>query len=458
MISTALRHSWPDLFFGISRYLMVALVIACFCLPSFATTAPTITPGSGVYASPYSSATITGDSGATFYYTTDGSTPTTSSTVYNPTTGVPLSSINTIKAVASLSGVLSTVTTALIDNDSSTIAVPRSGLVLWLKPEYITVSGSNVTQWTDFSGVGNNATQVTGANQPTLVSNSLFGYNGVSFNGTSSYLNLPSYLTNLTSGVSIFTMASPNTSSTAKTFITSSSSGTSDLVSLQTNGTTATLNANNGATTSSVTTPSLALTTGVYQEVDATEGANVGSITVNGISSVSGVAQNLNNIARPVNYIGTDNAKTSTSYWGGKVVEVLVYGRAVTVSERANIAAYLASRYQLANSIVTPVPIFSVSTSTLAGPSQLAIAAGPNATIYATQDGTTPTTASPVVTAPLNIYYTQTVKAIAVANGISSTVVSNTYTLDSTRWPAPSASDSAPLQINLQLPTTAVPQ
>jgi hypothetical protein len=63
-----------------------------------------------------------------------------------------------------------------------------------------------------------------------------------------------------------------------------------------------------------------------------------------------------------------------------------------------------------------------------------------------------------VYTGPVLIYYTQTLKALAVNNGISSTVASATYTLNATQWPAPSATDTTPLQINLQLPTTAIPQ
>ncbi len=49
-------------------------------------------------------------------------------------------------------------------------------------------------------------------------------------------------------------------------------------------------------------------------------------------------------------------------------------------------------------------------------------------------------------------------KAISIKAGISSTVATSTLTLNATRWPAPSATDLRPLQLNLQLPTTAIPQ
>jgi hypothetical protein len=49
------------------------------------------------------------------------------------------------------------------------------------------------------------------------------------------------------------------------------------------------------------------------------------------------------------------------------------------------------------------------------------------------------------------------IKAIAVINGVESSVASATYTLNSTQFPAP-GSTSTPVQLNLQLPTVAIPQ
>jgi hypothetical protein len=51
-----------------------------------------------------------------------------------------------------------------------------------------------------------------------------------------------------------------------------------------------------------------------------------------------------------------------------------------------------------------------------------------------------------------------TLKAISVKNGISSSVSSATYTLDSATWPAPDAGDPTVLNLNIQVPTTTAPQ
>jgi Chitobiase/beta-hexosaminidase C-terminal domain len=63
---------------------------------------PTFSPVAGSYTGPQSVAISTTTTGATIYYTTDGSTPTTSSAVYS--TPITVSTSQTIKAIGVLSG------------------------------------------------------------------------------------------------------------------------------------------------------------------------------------------------------------------------------------------------------------------------------------------------------------------------------------------------------------------
>ncbi len=445
-------------FKSLTQVFSLLVMSLALSLPAHATTAPTITPPTGVYSTYQSTATITADTGATIYYTTDGSTPVVGvSPVYS--TPIALADPMTIKAIASLSGVNSTVTTAYIQSDPNTLPVPRTGLQLWLKSDYGPITtGSNVTQWSDLSGatVANNATQATSTKQPTLVSGAINGYSAVNFNGTSQYFSLTSGLGDLTSGYSAFAVIKP-ANTTAAFIVTSGNTGPADQVSLQTTNTQGQFNAYNGTTASSVVTSPGALTLNKFQLLDAVHnGAASATVSVNSIASQTGTVQNLINTSRTQNYVGANN--TITSWWKGQIAELLVYSRGVTTSEQASIEAYLSSRYQFATATVTPTPILSVATSTLTAPTSVAISSVPTATVYITLDGTTPTTSSPVYTGPVLIYYTQTLKALAVNNGISSTVASATYTLNATQWPAPSATDTTPLQINLQLPTTAIPQ
>ncbi|MBK8224140.1 MAG: chitobiase/beta-hexosaminidase C-terminal domain-containing protein [Candidatus Obscuribacter sp.] len=435
----------------------VALIL-CFMPAAHATDAPNITPGTGVYSTVQSTATITAQSGATIYYTVNGSQPDHSSTVYSAP--ISLSGPVTIKALAYLSGVDSTVTTANIQSDPNTLPVPRNGLSLWLKSDFgLSLSGTAVTGWSDLSGATtpNDASQATSGNRPAYVSSAINGFPGVSFNGTSQYLTLANGLTDLTSGFACFGVLKPAATSAGTVFY-SGSSGPSDTVSLQTNNSQATFTAYNGSTSSSLSTGSSALTFNKFQTLDAVHSSLASaSMTVNSVQAASGTVQNLANVSRTLNFVGSSS--TSSGFWTGEIAELLVYSRTVTTSEQAAIEAYLASRYQINTAISTPDPVLSVGTSTLTGPTEVAIASVDGASVYYTLDGSTPDpSSSPSYTGPVNIAYSQTLKAIAVVHGIQSSVVSATYTLDSTKWPAPSSSDTRPLQLNLQLPTTAIPQ
>jgi hypothetical protein len=107
----------------------------------------------------------------------------------------------------------------------------------------------------------------------------------------------------------------------------------------------------------------------------------------------------------------------------------------------------------------TAPPIISVPSGTLDSPTQVAIAGVTGSTVYLTLDGvTTPTTSSPVYVRPIRVNYSLTIKAIALLGGVSSTVSSATYTLNSVRWPAPNPADASSLKINLQLPTNGIPK
>ena len=88
-----------------------------FALPAIE--APTFSPAQGTYSQAQSVALSCGTAGATIYYTTDGSTPTTSSSVYSSPIAVATS--KTIKAIAVKDGQSSSVATT-----SYVIALPRT--------------------------------------------------------------------------------------------------------------------------------------------------------------------------------------------------------------------------------------------------------------------------------------------------------------------------------------------
>jgi hypothetical protein len=165
----------------------------------------------------------------------------------------------------------------------------------------------------------------------------------------------------------------------------------------------------------------------------------------------------MNNVVtgtRTSNFIGQSSSKGS--FYPGKISELLLFSTNLSNQQITAISAALLQKYQIQTQSPES-PIISVSTGTLSGPTQVAIATQPGTATYITRDGTTPTTSSEVYCGrPITINYSQTIKAIAVKNGISSSVASATYTLDSTQWPAPNPADMTAPSINLQLPVPSI--
>jgi hypothetical protein len=86
---------------------------------------PTFSPPPGTYTSAQTVHLADATPGATIYYTLDGSTPTTSSTVYNDATPISVAVTTTIKAIAAAPGLLnSSVATGIYTIQPPTAATP----------------------------------------------------------------------------------------------------------------------------------------------------------------------------------------------------------------------------------------------------------------------------------------------------------------------------------------------
>ncbi len=420
--------------------------------------APTISPAAGTYTSTQTVTLSTTSIGAQIYYTTNGSTPTTSSTLY--TAPFTLTNTATVKAIAAQSFGTSSVSAALIVIDENTAGITTSGLLAWYRAD-IGVnlgSGSNVASWTDVSGNGNIASQTTSSNQPTLITNAANGYPAINFNPSSSaqYLNMPSGFANFTAGTNLFVVTKPTTANPAfLLYFGNSGTDTSSFGLAEAGSTSGRFHVTNSSGTFSSISGSNALIENQYQLFEATQNSSgLATIYTNAVQQVQSTINIIPNVTRSACTIGTGEYYS----YQGLIAEILVYNTNLTTTQRAAIEGYLIAKYQFNNQYPT-APIFSTATSSPSGPIQVAIAAQPNATIYYTLDGTTPTTSSSVYSGPISIYYTQTLKAMAnFSNGNQSSVTSATYTLNSTQWPAPNPSDPTPLQIYLQLPTNSVPQ
>lgn len=420
--------------------------------------APVISPGSGIYTTGQS-ITIASTPGTNIYYTTDGSTPTTGSTLY--TGPFSVGSTVTVKAIATGSGYqTSPVATANIQIDMTTLGVPKGGLLVWLRSDTgLITSGNNVITWTDVSGNKNDASQSNSINRPTVIDGALNNFPTVSFipGANGQFLQFNANFNDFTDGISMFVVCeTSNVLIAGARIVDMDAPAGGQNISLYGYDSTSIVFFS-GSTVQYVLSPN-GLTLGQYQLQEAIQnGSNSASIWTNGVFGAQATMQNLPNTARTVNSIGRYGL--GGYYFNGKISEILIYKKGLTAAQRSNVEAYLMQRYQLLNVGSTPAaPVFSVTSgTTFPSPSQVAIAGLTNATVYYTTDGSTPTTSSFVYTGPINVSYSQTLKAIAVLNGVSSSVSTASYTLNPTNWPAPDPGDPTPLQINVELPPNAAP-
>jgi hypothetical protein len=229
---------------------------------------------------------------------------------------------------------------------------PLNGLAVWLRADAGTViNGSGLSQWMDQSGNNRNATQSTGASQPTLVNGVINGRPVVRFDGVNDFLtfNLP---VNGLSTMSLLLVAA-NTqnqnggesgSERAALFWNETAGwGTVFLTPFQSSvnsrfGTTQVENRNNylrPVSSGSSFTLSTAIKNGTTDSlyVNGTQVLNTGGKlpTIAGCQSVANVGR------------GYDN----DTFFAGDIAEILIYNRALTITERQQAEQLLINKYGL---------------------------------------------------------------------------------------------------------------
>jgi hypothetical protein len=132
---------------------------------TIAVVAPAFTPGAGTYDQPQTVALNTPTSGARIYFTTDGSTPTTTSPMY--TAPISVTRTTTIRAIGAASGMAnSTVSSATYTLKAATPTFNPAG-GSYLLPQLISISsaspGTTIYYTTDGSTPTTASTQYTGS-------------------------------------------------------------------------------------------------------------------------------------------------------------------------------------------------------------------------------------------------------------------------------------------------------
>jgi Chitobiase/beta-hexosaminidase C-terminal domain len=345
---------------------------------------PTFSPGGGTYSAAQTVAISTTTPSATIYYTTDGSTPTTGSAVYSAP--ITVSVTKTVKAIAATDGS----STNLVGSASYTIS-PQTTSAPTFSPaggtyssaQMVTISTATPSATIYYTTDGSTPTTnsrvysapITVSATKTVKAIAASTGSSTSAPVSASYtINLPAATPTFSPGGGTYGVAQTVTISTATPSAT---------IYYTTNGSAPT-------TSSSVYTGPITVTTS--ETVEAIAVASAYSISGTGSGSYSinlPVAPNLPPAATPTFFVA-----------GG------TYGSAQAVT--------------ISSATLSTIKHMAGTRASMTSP----------ATIYYTTDGSMPTTSSQVYTRPISVSATETVKAIAVAIGYSTSAVgSASYTI-----------------------------
>lgn len=421
----------------VNRHLWLAGAMALLATPALAATVatPTFSPAGGTYSAPQYVTISTRTSGARIHYTTNGATPTTSSTVYAGPVAVTVTT--TLKAIAVRAGYTnSTVATATYTIAAATPVIsPPSGAVNAPPTVTITDATPGAAIYYTLDGTTPTTSSISYAGPFTVAGVSTIkavaaapGY-ATSAVATATYSYVAaapqispaggSYgapqvvtLSDVTPGATIYYTTNGKTPTTASTvysgpFAVSSATTVKALAAAPGFANSAVASA---AYTFVAATPEFSPAAGAFGAPlvvtisDATPGAAV-YYTTNGTTPTTSSAR----YSGPLTLTGTTTVK------------------AIAAAPGYTTSAVASATYTIVPP--APAPTLTPLPGSYPGPQVVVIAdAAPGAQIHFTVDGTTPTELSPLYAAPIPVAGTTVLQAIAVAPGyVPSGVAGGTY-------------------------------
>ena len=407
---------------------------------------PTFSPGAGSYG-PAQTVTISSStSGATIYYTTNGTTPTTASTQY--TAPITVSSSETVEALAVKTGYTNSAIGSAAYVINGTVATPTFSPAAGTYGPAQTVTISSVTSGTTIYYTTNGTTPTTSSTQytaPITVSssetvealavktgytNSAVGSAAYVINGT---VATPTFspaagsygpaqtvtISSATSGATIYYTTNgttPTTSSTQYTApITVSTSETVKALAVKTGYTNSAIGSAAYVINGTVATPTFSPVAGTYSSSQ--------TVTISSTTSGTTIYYTTN---------GTTPTTSSTQYTAPITVSTSETVKALAVKIGYTNSAIGSAAYVINGTVATPT--FSPAAGSY-GPAQTVTISTTTsgATIYYTTNGTTPTTSSTQYTAPITVSVSDTVKALAVKSGYTNSAIgSAAYVINGT--------------------------
>ncbi len=378
---------------------------------------PTIGGALGGFYTSTQTVTLTGQPGEAIYYTTDGSTPTTSSTVY--TGPITVSSTETIKAIGTQSGYTTSAVGSATYTIETTANFSQSNLVAWYRADQCSPVSGSISSWPDLSGKNNTLSDATVTWQPVQSTNVLNGQSVLHFSHSpGTYMTAPDNSTLDPNTITYFMVM--RTTGTGTGRILDKSSGSSGY-SLRFSSITAPTTYINASTASG------SLASNTWGLLETKYDGNTISFYVNGTlttTALSGDADLYNISVEPRVYYQRGTPPDAD------VAEVLIFNTALSDTVRHNVEAYLHQRYGVGTQPPTVTPTFSVTPALYSSAQTVTLTGQPGETIYYTTDGSTPTTSSTVYTGPITTAGSiETINAIGTQSGyVTSSIGSATYT------------------------------
>jgi hypothetical protein len=406
-------------------------------------TTPTFSLASGSYNGAQTVAIADSTTGSAIYYTTNGTTPTTSSTKYSA--AIQVSVTETIRAIAVRSGytnsavataaytisdVVDTPTFSLVSgtyNGAQTVTLhdATAGVAIY----YTTNGKSPTTASTLYTAAikvaatetlhaiavlknYKNSSVATAAYTITYVTDApTFSLKTGTYSGPQTVT-----LTDATLGATIYYTSNGSAPTTASTkyvgAIKVSKSETIHAIAVLKNYKNSMDVAADYTITYVAATPVFSLANGTY---DGTQTVTIGDATAG-----AAIYYTMN---------GNTPTKASTKYSVPFKVSTSETVHAIAVAKDYTNSAVATAQYKIVTVVATPT--FSHATGTYASAIPVAIRdTTADTTIYYTVDGTTPTTASKKYTAAITVSASETIQAIAVRAGMTNSVVAKeTYTI-----------------------------
>jgi Chitobiase/beta-hexosaminidase C-terminal domain len=404
-----------------------------------ATATPAFTPAAGTYNSVQSISLTDAAAGATIYYTTDGSTPTTASRVYSAP--IAVTSSETINAFAVMSGAASAIVTEpyiLALPTAPPVFTPAAGT--YTSAQNVTLAdttpGATIYYTTDGT-MPSTASKTYSAAIPVTATTSIQAI-AVAANLPQSTVATAVYTINSQAATPTFAPAGGSFTSSQSVTLADASAGAT--IYYTTNGSIPTIASAVYsapiAISATTTIQAIAAGTGYAASpaaaatytINLSAGAPSFSPAAGTFTSAQSVTLSVTTPGATIYYTtnGTNPTTSSTVYSGPIAVNSTTTIEAFATTPGSASSPMSSALYTINSSAVAPT--FNPAPGTFTSTQSVTMAdATTGAKIYYTLDGSAPTTSSTPYSGPLSVSQNTTINAIATAPNYSASVVSNGF-------------------------------